>query len=81
MLQVKEGYHEDSVPSVRRHPTSVGVTDRSVRQNLEKFPSFTTNRIAIIQELNNSRNLSGCADNMITDSGHIKIYKSSVNVL
>jgi len=43
MLQVKESYREDCVPSVRRHPTSLGVSDRSVGPNLEKCPSFPAN--------------------------------------
>ena len=81
MLQVKEGYREDSVPSVRQHPNSLGVSDRSVGRNLEKCPGFPANRIVIIQELNNSINFSVCADNMITASGHLKIYKSSISVL
>jgi hypothetical protein len=73
MFEVKEGYREDSVPLVRRRPTSLGLSDRSVGRNLGKYPSFPAKRMAIIQELNNSRDLSGFEDNMTTASGHLKI--------
>ena len=36
MLHVREGYREDSAPLIRRHPTSLGVSDRSVGRNLKK---------------------------------------------